>query len=70
MAAVLAGVVLAMLCPATAAAQAGKPSTAQPNVHVLPMPFVIPGVNRERTVRIYLPPGYEHSTRRYPVLYM
>ena len=32
-----------------------KPGTAQPNVHVLPTPFLIPGLNRERTVRIYLP---------------
>jgi predicted alpha/beta superfamily hydrolase len=47
-----------------------KPSTAQPNVHVLPTPFVIPGLERARTVRLYLPPGYEHSRRRYPVLYM
>jgi alpha-glucosidase len=49
---------------------AARPSTAQPNVHVLPTPFHIPGLNRERTVRIYLPPGYEASTQRYPVLYM
>ena len=47
-----------------------KPGTAQPNVHVLSTPFLIPGLNRERTVRIYLPPGYEQSTRHYPVLYM
>jgi predicted alpha/beta superfamily hydrolase len=47
-----------------------KVSTAQPNVHVLPTPFLIPGLNRERTVRIYLPPGYARSTRRYAVLYM
>jgi predicted alpha/beta superfamily hydrolase len=52
------------------AAEAPKPGTAQPNVHVLPTPFVIPGLNRERTVRIYLPPGYESSRQRYPVLYM
>ena len=51
-------------------AEAPRPSTAQPNVHVLPTPFLIPGLNRERTVRIYLPPGYETSRRRYPVLYM
>jgi alpha-glucosidase len=37
---------------------------------VLPAPFVIPGLNRERTVRLYLPPGYASSRRRYPVLYM
>ena len=53
-----------------APAEGVKPSTAQPNVHVLPTPFVIPGLNRERIVRIYLPPGYESSRRRYPVLYM
>src|ERR1700739_1006424 len=53
-----------------AAAEEPRPGTAQPNVYVLPAPFVIPGLNRERTVRIYLPPGYERSTRRYPALYM
>jgi predicted alpha/beta superfamily hydrolase len=64
-----ADVAAAQVAPATPAA-ASKPSTAQPNVHVLPTPFVLPGLNRERTVRIYLPPGYETSQRRYPVLYM
>lgn len=49
---------------------AAKPPTAQPNVHVLPAPFMIAGLNRERTVRIYLPPGYQRSRHRYPVLYM
>lgn len=53
-----------------AAAEEPRPGTAQPNVHVLATPFVIPGLKRERTVRIYLPPGYEESRRRYPVLYM
>jgi predicted alpha/beta superfamily hydrolase len=62
---------LALLCgPIAAQAEAPKASTAQPNVHVLPTPFVIPGLDRARTVRLYLPPGYEHSHRRYPVLYM
>jgi alpha-glucosidase len=64
---------LAALCGGTAAAAGEpgpRPGTAQPNVHVLSTPFVIPGLNRERTVRVYLPPGYEKSTRRYPVLYM
>jgi predicted alpha/beta superfamily hydrolase len=44
-------------------------STAQPNVHVL-TPLAMPQLGRERTIRIYLPPGYEHSHKRYPVLYM
>ena len=48
---------------------ASRPSTAQPNVHVLP-PMKIPGLGRERTIRLYLPPGYETSAKRYPVLYM
>jgi predicted alpha/beta superfamily hydrolase len=45
-------------------------STAQPNVHVLPTPLIIPGLDRPRTIRVYLPPGYATSKKRYPVLYM
>jgi alpha-glucosidase len=44
-------------------------STAQANVHVLPA-MTIPGLGRERTIRLYLPPGYDGSDTRYPVLYM
>lgn len=61
---------LALPARGAAAEQAVQRSTAQPNVHVLSTSFVIPGLHRERTVRIYLPPGYAHSQRRYPVLYM
>jgi predicted alpha/beta superfamily hydrolase len=61
---------LALLAGSAAAGEAARPGTAQPNVHVLPQPFAIPGLDRERTVRIYLPPGYEASRQRYPVLYM
>jgi len=43
--------------------------TAQANVHVLDA-LAMPQLGRERTLRIYLPPGYEHSRKRYPVLYM
>jgi predicted alpha/beta superfamily hydrolase len=43
--------------------------TAAPNVHVLPE-MIMPGLNRSRSIRVYLPPSYEHSKRRYPVLYM
>ena len=45
-------------------------STAGPGVSVLSPKLMIPGLNRERTVRLYLPPGYATSTKRYPVLYM
>ena len=48
---------------------APRASTAQANVHVLPA-MTIPGLERERTIRLYLPPGYETSDARYPVLYM
>lgn len=32
--------------------------------------FNIPQLNRTRSLRIYLPPEYDKSNRRYPVLYM
>ncbi len=32
--------------------------------------FVIPQLDRKRTLRIYLPPGYDTSKKEYPVLYM
>jgi predicted alpha/beta superfamily hydrolase len=44
--------------------------SAGPGVHVLPTPLAMPGLGRSRTLRIYLPPGYETSGKRYPVLYM
>jgi predicted alpha/beta superfamily hydrolase len=48
---------------------ADRPHTALPNVHVLESMHMF-GLNRERVVRVYLPPSYETSTKRYPVLYM
>lgn len=46
-------------------------STAQPNVALLPQLLDMPGLNRQRQLRIYLPPGYAASSdKRYPVLYM
>ncbi|MCV2352060.1 alpha/beta hydrolase [Paucibacter sp. Y2R2-4] len=47
-----------------------RPSTAQANVSVLPQLLEIPGLARLRQVRLYLPPGYASSGKRYPVLYM
>ena len=61
---------LAALFGAHTPAAEARPSSAQPNVHVLATPFEIPGLKRERTVRVYLPPGYERGRMRYPVLYM
>ncbi len=47
-----------------------RPNTAGTGVHVLQRDFEIPGLDRKRRLRIYLPPDYEASERRYPVLYM
>lgn len=46
-------------------------STASKEVTVLSPDFHIKALNRDRTIRVYLPPQYEsQSDKRYPVLYM
>ena len=47
-----------------------RPSTATSSVHVVSDSFPIPQLGRTRRVWVYLPPDYESSGRRYPVLYM
>lgn len=47
-----------------------KSSTAQANVSLLKDELVMPGLNRKRQIRLYLPPNYASSDQRYPVLYM
>jgi alpha-glucosidase len=47
-----------------------KASTALPGVSLLPELLEIPGLNRKRQIRMYVPPGYATSNKRYPVLYM
>jgi alpha-glucosidase len=47
-----------------------KQSTALSNVSILEKTFEIPGLNRQRTIRLYLPPGYAEGTDTYPVVYM
>lgn len=44
--------------------------TAGPGVMVVPTPLTMPGLDRQRTLRIYLPPSYAQGQKRYPVLYM
>lgn len=44
-------------------------STASSGTHVMPA-IEMPGMNRQRIIRVYLPPGYQIGKRRYPVLYM
>ena len=47
-----------------------KISTASKNVKIIDTAFLIPQLNRKRTIRIYLPADYSSSGKRYPVLYM
>jgi len=61
--------------PALGVAACARPVRRAPSagatVSVLPAPFTIPGLNRQRTVRLYLPPSYASAPeRRYPVIYM
>lgn len=47
-----------------------KISTVQPNVFLYKDLLTIPTLDRKRQLRIYLPPNYNDSNKRYPVLYM
>lgn len=68
----LAPVLLAAALGASAADMPApaKASTALPGVSLLPEQLTIPGLNRKRQIRMYVPPGYATSNKRYPVLYM
>ena len=45
-------------------------STAAANVHILDTAFSMPPLGRRRRIWVYLPPGYDSSSVRYPVLYL
>ena len=47
-----------------------KKSTANSNVRIIDTAFFIPKLNRTRRVWVYVPPSYNTSTAKYPVLYM
>ena len=47
-----------------------RKSTANKNVSIIDTAFFIPQLNRTRRIWIYLPPSYNSSTKKYPVLYM
>ncbi|HSQ46786.1 MAG TPA: alpha/beta hydrolase-fold protein [Lutibacter sp.] len=50
---------------------AEKKSTAASNVSLLKKEFVIPNLNAiSHKVWIYLPPNYENTSKKYPVIYM
>lgn len=48
----------------------GGSGTAAANVQVLDPDFYIPQLNQNRRIWIYLPPDYQTSAKKYPVLYM
>lgn len=50
-------------------AQKTRKSTKAENVLIIANKFKIAGLDRERTVRIYLPPGYDASNEAYAVIY-
>jgi predicted alpha/beta superfamily hydrolase len=47
-----------------------KKSSANKNVRIIDTAFFIPQLNRTRRVWVYVPPSYNNSTKKYPVLYM
>lgn len=53
-----------------ASSSQSRKSTANKNVNIIDTAFFIPQLNRTRRVWIYLPPSYNSSNKRYPVLYM
>jgi predicted alpha/beta superfamily hydrolase len=46
------------------------PSTASPRVQLMDTAFAMKPLKRTRRITIYLPPGYDTSKKKYPVLYM
>ncbi|MEO8794487.1 MAG: alpha/beta hydrolase-fold protein [Daejeonella sp.] len=50
--------------------QAEKKHTASKNVSVLDSAFYIPQLDKNRRIWIYLPPDYNTSIKKYPVIYM
>lgn len=58
---------LALLLSVVTVALAAEPSRSRiDQIDGLAMP----GLDRTRTLRVYLPPGYDEETARYPVLYL
>ncbi len=47
-----------------------KPSTAEANVKIISDHFEMPQLERNRRIWIYLPPDYETSRKKYPVMYL
>jgi predicted alpha/beta superfamily hydrolase len=48
----------------------GNGSTAASNVSIMDNAFYMPQLNKTRRIWLYLPPDYQTSSKKYPVLYM
>jgi len=48
----------------------GKQHTASVNVSIFDTAFLFPSLGYTKAVRIYLPPNYQQSNKKFPVLYM
>lgn len=48
----------------------GGNSTAAENVHIIDEAFYMPQLDRNRRIWIYLPPDYDQTGKKYPVIYM
>ncbi|MGJ8679305.1 alpha/beta hydrolase [Paraglaciecola sp.] len=59
-----------MLVFMSACSEPQKQASATSNVQLLPYQFLMPDLDRQRSVRLYLPPSYDASAKSYPVLYM
>ena len=64
------GLSVAADAPATSLVHPAPASTATAGVSVWPERVAMPGLGRDRSIRMYLPPSYATSTKRYPVLYI
>lgn len=48
----------------------GGVHTTEPNVQIIDEAYYIPQLDRTRRIWLYLPPDYDTSSKRYPVIYM
>lgn len=67
---IIRNVLLVLVLLLSACSEPTKTSTVTDNVQVLPYQFVMAGLDRQRTIRLYLPPSYHQSEKRFPVIYM
>lgn len=61
---------IALACALATACSSERAPSAGPGVRILEPALEMPGLDRSRTLRLYLPPGYASGDARYPVIYM